>query len=161
MARHKQTAPRRKQAQQQDHSSEDDAVQEEEEEQQQQQQHALRVEPEQPYAVAAVVTATAQQTRHAQMPLGAVAEFLVATKAAGTTPAGAAPETVTVQLFTKQHASGCRASKPKQVLLFSWLCPGEDEHGPKHEVSVCAPKAMCSRSVNHTQECCCCCAGLL
>lgn len=74
--------------------------------------------------------------------VGAVGEFLVATKAASRTPTGAAPDTVQVQLFVKDRQPQ-HWEQPRPVLLLCWRCPGEDEFGPKHEVCVC----VCGLSV--------------
>lgn len=74
-----------------------------------------------------------------QTPVGAIAEFVCATKAAGRPPADAAPLNVLVQLFT---APPCARwlPPPCPVLLFSWRCPGEDEFGPMHEVGFLAAR---------------------
>lgn len=139
--RHKQPAPRRKQVYQQtpdEAAGSDDEYAEAEQQQQalQQQQTSWGLEPlpKYHYEVCAE-TIVSTQPQHA--PVGALADFLVATKAAGKPAAGTAPATVTVQLFDKQHVRW--QPRPKLVLLFSWQCPGEDEFGPKHEVREADP----------------------
>jgi hypothetical protein len=140
--RHKQSAPKRRQqaawtdneAATASHDSDDDAGQE-----QRQQQHTLAGLPRPPqliqeysYAAASELTVSTETN---VTPVGAIAEFVCATKAAGTPSADAAPATVLVQLFQKDY-DRIWQSAPHPVLLFSWRCPGEDEYGPMHEVGA-------------------------
>lgn len=78
-------------------------------------------------------------TAPSQQQLGVLAEFVVATKAGVSPPApGAVPASVSVQLFERPSVRGWwnRQLQQHAVLLLSWHCPGEDEHGPQHEVGV-------------------------
>lgn len=113
----------------------EDAAQEQLQQPQTHSQGVLPLQPPQEYhyrpASEATVSTQAQHT-----PVGAIAEFVCATKAAGTTPAYAVPLTVRVQLFEKECARW--QPRPRAVLLFSWRCPGEAEHGPMHEVGAVA-----------------------
>lgn len=150
--RHKQTSPKRKRVLVDSHNeaagSDGDAADQHQQQQQgQQQQHPslsgrpAEPDPEYHYAVAAEV-GISTQTQH--VPVGGLAEFVVATKAAGRPPADAAPDTITVQLFQKQQVRW--QPRPHQVLLFSWRCPGEDDFGPKHEVRMVRSSTLWPRA---------------
>jgi len=145
--RHKQPSPKRKRTQACDWANEaagghDDGTRQDQ--QQQQQQHTVYL-PQPQHAVPpdvpspqkhVVVDEINVPTCLQHTGLGALAEFVVATKAAGTTP-GAAPTELCMQLFEKPRQHGYYRTA-KKVLLLSWRCPGEDVWGPKHEVSLAA-----------------------
>jgi hypothetical protein len=135
--RHKQTRPKRKyvlaNVKNEAAGSDDDRA-DQHQEGQQQQLPSLSGRPVEPvpkyhYAVANDINIS---TKAQHESVGALAELIVATKANGRPPAGAAPEAITVQLFQKQRAGW--QPRPKHVLLFSWQCPDEEDIGPRHEV---------------------------
>lgn len=160
--RHKQPTPKRKRTQTQDWDSNeaadghDDGTRQDQHPQQQhtggipQPQHAVPPVlpiPQKHVVVDEINVATCLQ----HTGLGALAEFVVATKAAGTTP-GAAPTELCMQLFEKSHQVGYYRTVKKEVLLLSWRCPGEDVWGPKHEVSFLAPRYLVASLIDALQK---------
>jgi hypothetical protein len=153
--RHKQTAPQRKRVQQQQQDDDVELLDAEQgpEQATQQAQHAqqlhdwqladvqLQQQPPRFYKRLEInlpnVSSSQQQQKYASV--GAIAEFVVATKAGGSPPAGAAPATVQVQAHSRYVDSDYHHLS--LLLLFSWRCPSEGESGPKHE--VCSPLRVC------------------